>query len=306
MAKYGLQCVTPPAAEPVSLAEAQLHCLIDSDVGAVDAPKLQGFLVAARRWAEIKTMRQAVASSWQLSLDGFYNQNLLPRPGVMLSSLAGGLAGWADAWRVWQERGGGWGTMDISTIRLPGGYVSGIGQIVYFDDAGTLQTLPSSNYQLDNQQEPARVVPTFGNVWPTTRNLLNAVQVTYSTGWPHTTLAAPVTAGNRTVTPASMAGIVAPTAGVMPGSPLWVMGAENVLEWVSVSAVTGTTFTAVFAQNHTAPVTVSGVPEELRQAIMLLAAHWYRNREAVAAQMFTAVPMAVDALLDGLWLGYLP
>ena len=42
----------------------------------------------------------------------------------------------------------------------------------------------------------------------------------------------------------------------------------------------------------------SNVPESTRQAIKLLAGHWYENREAVAAGTLTSVPLAVDSLLS--------
>lgn len=39
------------------------------------------------------------------------------------------------------------------------------------------------------------------------------------------------------------------------------------------------------------------VPEPLRVAIMLMAAHWYNNREAVAQDTFADLPMGVDRLI---------
>src|SRR5690606_21876625 len=38
------------------------------------------------------------------------------------------------------------------------------------------------------------------------------------------------------------------------------------------------------------------VPEELVQAQLLLIAHWYQNREAVAEGTFNEIPLAVEAL----------
>jgi uncharacterized phiE125 gp8 family phage protein len=39
------------------------------------------------------------------------------------------------------------------------------------------------------------------------------------------------------------------------------------------------------------------VPQPIRTAILLLVAHWYQNREAVAAAADTALPLGVEALL---------
>lgn len=44
------------------------------------------------------------------------------------------------------------------------------------------------------------------------------------------------------------------------------------------------------------------VPERVKQAMHLLVAHWYRNREAVG-NAGTEVPMAVNALLGSAWSG---
>ncbi|HEU4986868.1 MAG TPA: head-tail connector protein [Rhizobiaceae bacterium] len=39
------------------------------------------------------------------------------------------------------------------------------------------------------------------------------------------------------------------------------------------------------------------VPASIRQAVLMLAAHWYTNREAVAEQGMASIPMGVDALI---------
>jgi hypothetical protein len=268
--KFGLTMTQPPAQEPVSLAELKGYLSIPATVTTDDA-MLQGLIIGSRMEAEVRTMRQIVAANFRLSWDGFYQQNLLPRPGVMLSSLAGGLAGWADAWRVWMERGGGWGTMDIATIRCPGGRMFAVNSIVYYDDNGNQQTLAASLYQVDTDQEPGRIVPSFGNVWPTTRNILSAVQVNYTVGWAHTTSATAVAA------PGTQAITVANPAAIQTGTVLSVDQGAN-QEWVSVSGITGSAVTATFAQAHTGPYTVTGVPEELRNAIKFRASMKFENR----------------------------
>ncbi len=56
------------------------------------------------------------------------------------------------------------------------------------------------------------------------------------------------------------------------------------------------TFTAGHAQ---AAGPTSTVPEPIRQAMLLLIGHWYRNREAVdIGNTSSKLPLAVDALLD--------
>ena len=63
-----LQLVTPPAGEPVSLAEAKLHLRVDVD----DDDSLIGSLIAAaRQSAETLTGRQMITARWKLVLDAF-------------------------------------------------------------------------------------------------------------------------------------------------------------------------------------------------------------------------------------------
>lgn len=52
-------------------------------------------------------------------------------------------------------------------------------------------------------------------------------------------------------------------------------------------------FTAGYGSNP------GDVPAAIRQAILLLVAHWFNNREAVAIGQFTELPLAVASLLNG-------
>jgi len=58
-----------------------------------------------------------------------------------------------------------------------------ITSIQYIDTAGDTQTYSSANYTVDTTSEPARVVEAYGTSWPTTRNIINAVTVTYVAGY---------------------------------------------------------------------------------------------------------------------------
>ncbi|MFM8462722.1 MAG: head-tail connector protein [Burkholderiaceae bacterium] len=69
-----LQLVTPPAGEPVSLAEAKLHLRVDVD----DDDALIGSLIsAARQAAETLTGRQLNTARWKLVLDAFPCRTIL-------------------------------------------------------------------------------------------------------------------------------------------------------------------------------------------------------------------------------------
>lgn len=64
----GLVLTSAPAAEPVSLAEAKLHCKVD---GSDDDTLLTALIVAARRLAEQQTGRALVTQTWKQTFDAF-------------------------------------------------------------------------------------------------------------------------------------------------------------------------------------------------------------------------------------------
>lgn len=68
-------------------------------------------------------------------------------------------------------------------IRLPLPPTISIGSVKYVDTAGTQQTLDVSKYQFDGLSEPGRIVPAWGEVWPDTRDELNAVTVEFDAGY---------------------------------------------------------------------------------------------------------------------------
>lgn len=63
-----LVLITPPAEEPVSLAEARLHCRVD---GTAEDTLLSLFITSARRAAEHLCGRAFVTQTWELRLDAF-------------------------------------------------------------------------------------------------------------------------------------------------------------------------------------------------------------------------------------------
>ena len=56
--------------------------------------------------------------------------------------------------------------------------------IQYVDDAGDTQTLSTSLYQVDTKSQPGRIIPAYGESWPTVRSdTLNAVTVNFVAGY---------------------------------------------------------------------------------------------------------------------------
>ena len=136
---------TPPALEPITLAEAKAHLRVDVDFLDEDG-YISGLIQAARATIEALEWRSHITQTWELRLDGFPGGNgsiYLPRPPLQL----------------------------ISSIQR-------------LDANGAAQTVAPADYQVDAQSEPGRVQPAYGKIWPASRaSTVNAVIVTYIAGY---------------------------------------------------------------------------------------------------------------------------
>jgi uncharacterized phiE125 gp8 family phage protein len=151
-----LQLVTPPAGEPVSIAEAKLHLRVD---GNDDDLLIGSLITAARQAAETLTGRQLITARWKLVLDAFPGPSLMQSaPGASFS-----LPGHA-----------------ILLAKCP---VQSVVSIEHLDMNGTTQVMPASDYVLDAACEPARLTPVFGKTWPPTLPQIGAVTVTFDAGY---------------------------------------------------------------------------------------------------------------------------
>lgn len=77
----GLVVVTPPASEPLTLAEARLH--LREDFG--DDDHIESLIVAARQYCETYTNRAFITTTFRLTLDAFPCGDVieLPRPNLL-------------------------------------------------------------------------------------------------------------------------------------------------------------------------------------------------------------------------------
>lgn len=97
-----------------------------------------------RAYVESRTHRALVTQRWRLSLDCW--------PGSRL-------------------------------IRLPRPPLVSVDLVQYRDTAGVMQTLASTEYQVDEEHEPALIKPAYGKTWPATQPGFNAVVVEYTAGY---------------------------------------------------------------------------------------------------------------------------
>lgn len=290
-----------PNAEPLTLDEAKRACRIDADLTA-DDDDIANYIRTARTYCEdtygVALVSQTVLVTWdrfprysqlgglQLQSDGLWDQR------IPITEMAA---------KSWPDR---------ATIRFPRSPLQSVLSIKYTDLGDALQTLDPSIYRVDVTSEPARITPSYGNIWPLTLMQSQGIKCQAVVGHgPSTTIAAAIAVGVQTVTPASMYGIFAQSLNAdpcYPGTVLAIDVGKN-RELVTVTAVTGSTFTATFAKAHgiNTPVS-SGIPESIRTEMKMLIAHWYQNREAVAPGDYGKMPLAAETLHWSSWNGELP
>ena len=151
-----MQLITPPVAEPVSLAEAKLHLRVDFDE---DDALIQALISAARQAAEMLTQRQLVTARWRMVLDSFPGPSLRGVPAGQTFTLPG------------------------HAILLTKSPVTSVVEIRYLDMAGIWQVMPAANYTVDNACEPGRITPVFGQIWPIALPQIGAVSVIFDAGY---------------------------------------------------------------------------------------------------------------------------
>lgn len=188
-------------------------------------------------------------------------------------------------------------------ICLPASPLQRVAAIEYVDADGATQTLASSKYRVDAESDTPRITPAFGESWPITRDVVNAVTVKYWAGY-----ATPFTADTATDTLTAKnhpyangdrvslynSGGSLPS-GLSADESYYVVGASG--DNLQLSTSEGGS--AVDITDVGSGTSFLGlVPDEIRHAMLLLVAHWYENREAVlVGTISTEIQFAVDSLL---------
>lgn len=136
---------TPPATEPVTLAEMRQHLGITQATDTARDSIITGRIISARQWAEQNTRSQFVTQT---------------------------LTGYAEDFN--------YDPANSNRMNLKGPLVS-VTHVKYLDSAGVLQTLDPANYLVDTVT--ACIVPAYGMSWPVVRAQNNAVQIEYVAGF---------------------------------------------------------------------------------------------------------------------------
>lgn len=105
---------------------------------------IASLIAAAREFCESYTGLQFVTATWAYTLDAFPSQDI---------------------------------------IRLPRPPLSSVTTVAYTDAAGDAQTMSSSDYDVDTTSIEGRLALAYGASWPSTRDEIDAVTITYVAGY---------------------------------------------------------------------------------------------------------------------------
>lgn len=176
--RYRLALKTGPVSEPVTMQEAKDH-LHETDT--VQDTVITGMIQSSREEAEFFTSRGFLPQTFTMYLDGFpgyggaygYGQSSYPAlPLATINPLIGNLLSTS-------------GEITIPRAPLIQNASLGIDSIKYVDTTGATVTLDPTLYQVDPQSDddPVRILPAFGKVWPATRYQPNSVIVQFQVGY---------------------------------------------------------------------------------------------------------------------------
>lgn len=138
--------VTPPAAEPVTLAEAKTHARIDIDD---DDALVSSLITAAREKCEAEIGQAFINTTFDLFLDNWPHDDLM---------------------RLKRE------------LVLPRAPIVSVTSITYYDTSNALQTLDTTAYDV-SLGLPGRIWRAFGQSWPILANKPDAVVIRFVAGY---------------------------------------------------------------------------------------------------------------------------
>jgi uncharacterized phiE125 gp8 family phage protein len=268
-----------PAAMPIDVAEARQH--VRQDITDEDS-RLRRSIMACTAWAQTETQRTFVAARLRMVFDAF--------PGPSLTGVPGGVAYSVPAHALLLERG--------PVLRVI--------SVTYLDMSGVRQTMPETDYQLDNSMLPARITPKFGRIWPVSLPQIGAIEVTYDAG-----MAAPITADATSNTLA----VRGPWLSYAAGDVLRLSNSGGALpaplaemtDYIVESVVSPGIYRLTTALGGTAiDITSSGtgthfvgeVPSNVVAWMLLRVGSMFEHREAEVGAISVAPLAYIDRLLD--------
>jgi uncharacterized phiE125 gp8 family phage protein len=159
-----LQRTQVPSTEPITPAQAKDQIKRGQDFTDDDS-EIKRMIAAARGYAENYLGRSLCPQKWRLILDSFPGPSLMGVPfGRALS-------------------------MPKHAIVLERPPIRSIDSIQYLDTSSTMQTMPPSQYVDQTNagtfrcDQPVRITPIFGQIWPINQPQIGSVTIDYSSGY---------------------------------------------------------------------------------------------------------------------------
>jgi len=181
--------VTPPADEPVSLADVRAHLRIDDDDTSQDA-LLNLLISSARRYAELYTGRSFMTQTIRAIADRFPGGILPPQASPFMLPNGSPVGLFADTSSAYVS------SWEDAFFELRCGPVQSVQSIQYLDVNGVQQTLSPSAYVFDPSGLVPRIAPAYGVPWPVAQQQVAAVQVTLTAGYGGSATDVPATIRN--------------------------------------------------------------------------------------------------------------
>jgi uncharacterized phiE125 gp8 family phage protein len=145
----GLSLVTPPAFDPITLAEAKAHLRVTSDD---EDGLIVAYILSAREFVENETHLKLITQTLDYTVD--------------------------DNWPCVRVRG------DYKTrIEFPVKPVSSVSSVSYVDTSGVTQTLGTDQYVLRTDGAVHFVEPAYDATWPSVRCQTAAITIRFVAGY---------------------------------------------------------------------------------------------------------------------------
>jgi hypothetical protein len=266
--------ISPPAIEPVSITEAQLHLRLD---GQFDADYIQALIVSARHTIEKWCWRALITQTWQYWWDRFWWKAFIPRGPVRVGYNAGGIA--SASW-----------SGNVATIVLADGTSADqFLATLYVGQSVQISGVSIGGY---NGTFTITALTANGFTYALNTNLAGATGGTAATGnnggvqW------------LKYIPPQGVSN--GPSSYTTVPTSIWETSQENEIPFLRVAYLQVYPVTRGYRDDVTAQVVcgygslAEDVPMPLRQAIKLLLTHMYYNRGEAPAE----IPSAIGHLID--------
>lgn len=159
--------ITGPAEEPITVEEAKAQV---RETGSAEDSLFPGWIQTAREMCEEDLGIALIEQTLEMPLDHFPGRH--HRLGMEHIHLC--------------DRYNGHHSREDCEIRLSRPPLASVTSVTYFDSTGAPTVWASSEYLVDTDEFPGRIVPKYGKWWPSLVPLqpVNGVRIRYVAGWP--------------------------------------------------------------------------------------------------------------------------